>query len=254
MDTNIEVEFRRLDLPTQLIPILVLAVAAVSCGPSPDSPEATGGDSPALEAGLFDNTGEKKLAVIMVDFPDAANPETVQEARSVVFTGDTSTRAYYSEVSYGRMSLVGHLDPQGGDVFGPVTIPFPSWPCEWDQWAPVAREMVASEGFDAANYDFAFYVFGGECTGFSRQHWSPPSMVVGGLSRGAQLHEGGHAFGWLHANSYVCLQNDKRVTLSSSGCRIIEYGDLFSLMGSTEEGTASLLPPNNFLRGQFNWY
>ncbi len=218
--------------------------------------DTSGGIEPdPLEPPLVDNTGEKKVAVLLVDLNDATNEETPEAARQAVFASPESTRAYYETFSYGKMTLVGHLDPQGGDVFGPVVVDMPSWPCEWDTWAPIARSEAAALGFDPSNYDYTIYVFAGACTGFGKPHWTPPSYVDGGLTLGGRLHEGGHMFGWLHANKFVCTVNGQRVTLAGGdACRVVEYGDLFSLMGSTEQGMASLEPPNNFLRGQFGWF
>jgi len=220
-----------------LLPIILACVAASS-------------DSCALhrEGGLYDRTGPHELAVIMVDFEDATNPETPADAFRAVFTGEHSVDAYYQRASYGRFWLRGRLD-EPGDVFGPVRIPFSSFPCRWEEWAQAARKKLARSGFVAEHYDFVFYIFAGECRGFGRPGWTPPSMVLGGLSRLGLLHEGGHAFGWAHAASYNCREHGVRTALSTRECVHVEYGDPFSLMGGGGTG-----PVNQVLRGQFGWF
>src|SRR5688500_6184055 len=59
----------------------------------------------------------RTAAVILFNFAgDQRRPYTLEQARRVIFTGETSVNAYLRESSFGRMSL-------SGDVFGWFTIP-----------------------------------------------------------------------------------------------------------------------------------
>jgi chitodextrinase len=213
---------------------------------------APGGLSPA-PAGVSQaaSVGTKKVAVILFTFADdTTQPYTPAFARGVAFTDSTSVANYYTDVSYGQLTLA-------GDVFGWYSIPDTSSTCDVDQWAADADRAARAAGVNLAGYDYRTYGFpwANACgwTGLAdmpgAQAWLNGWQ---GMTLGAMAHELGHNLGTNHANSYTCTQGGARVALSTpSNCTSTEYGDPFSVMGGSSKrdqtsfGRASLgwLPP-----------
>lgn len=205
----------------------------------------------------------KKVAVILVNFADNPNqPFTQEQARQVVFTNSDSVSAYFKEVSFDTINLVGKLRSDG-DVFGWYTIPSSTAPpsirnqCDFSNWMVVADNLARTAGVYLTGYDQSIYIFQAEYCGGGLAYGSSISSTSGNLDflqrevRSILIHELGHNFGSGHANSYHCYDaNENRVTVSSV-CRIqYEYGDPFDVMGGGQGSTPRHL--NNFHKNQTN--
>ena len=67
---------------------------------------------------LGPTTGIVRLAVIAAQFSDIPHTETIEQVRQDYFGVNNSLAAYYSEVSYGKLTVT-------GDVFGWYNLPYP---------------------------------------------------------------------------------------------------------------------------------
>jgi hypothetical protein len=175
--------------------------------------------------------GVRDTAVILVNF--ASNPTlepwTPDAVSSRFFTDPDSVSAFYSEQSYGDVSLA-------GDVYGWYTITPAAAGCNTSDWAGKAKLAASADGFLPANYDHVVYAFPSQasCNGWAglgelpgRQSW-----LNGTISVRVAAHELGHNMGLHHASSLACTSGVTPVAISST-CTTDEYGDPFDVMGST---------------------
>ena len=182
--------------------------------------------------------GPHRVAVILASFGNATLPITIDQARSAVFTGPRSARALYQESSQGRITLVGALDPQNGDVFGTYTIPATSY-CDKYAYDENARASAEADGFVDGNYDSVVVVFPyrPDCGfyGESTLDADPGTVWVNGTLYGAIVaHEIGHNYGLEHASSLALCTAAQRRTMSSA-CAPNEYGDPVDVMSHSYE-------------------
>ncbi len=191
----------------------------------------------------------KKVAVILANFQnDTSQPIDQAQARDRVFTGSTSSNAYYKEISFGARSLVGNTDPNG-DVFGWYTIDFSNTPCDYSAWGTNARSKAQAAGVNLAAYDHIIHYFPrtsacsfsgvGQLPG--RYNW------INGSSSQTIAHELGHNFGVHHASSYRCTSGGVNVPISST-CTPSEYGDPFDVMGGRYRHMSA------FQKGRLGWF
>jgi chitodextrinase len=193
---------------------------------------------------------ERKVAVILMNFSnDTRQPWTVDQVRAVAFSDPAnSVAAYYRQSSWDQFLL-------SGDVFGWFTITDSSATgCDYSAWATSASAAAAAAGVTLSNYQHVVYAFPSvPACGWSglaylpgRESWLNNS----GTSLRAMAHELGHNFGTHHASTLNCTTSGARVSLSAtaSDCSANEYGDPFSVMGSS-----SKYEPTNVSRGNFGW-
>jgi M6 family metalloprotease-like protein len=181
--------------------------------------------------------GPRKTAVILINFAtDTRQPWTPDSVRQRVFTSSSSTSAFYSEESYGDVSLTGKLRSDG-DVFGWYTIAAPTAGCDVDQWASQAQAAAAADGFSATGYQHIIYAFPTQssCGGWAGLGELPgvQSWMNGDISVRVVAHELGHNMGLHHASSLTCTSGGTVVSYTPTAtCTPDEYGDPFDVMGS----------------------
>ena len=101
----------------------------------------------------------KKVAVILANFKnDASQPIDQAAARDRVFTGTSSSNAYFKEISYGVRSLVG-VTNVNGDVFGWYTLDVSNTPCDYSAWGTKARSAAQAAGVNISAYDHIVHYF-----------------------------------------------------------------------------------------------
>jgi hypothetical protein len=192
--------------------------------------------------------------VILFDFEDVRHEERASDLlRSRLFNGAQSTTAYYQEASFGQFWFEGKLDPEDGDIFGPVTLDYEdSASCDFDRWTADARHKAEDAGFELEGYDFGLYFHASEKCDKSqgRPTWSPPGAFINNLSLRATAHEYGHTLGLIHASGFNCVADGERITLNGT-CTIGEYDDPFDIMGGINNASTHLI--DGFKRGQAGW-
>jgi Gametolysin peptidase M11 len=173
--------------------------------------------------------GTKTVAVILVNFTDAATqPWSVAQARNVVFDGTSSVNAYYQDTSDGQVSIT-------GDVFGYVTITKDNVGCDWSAWGAAARTAAINAGAPLSNYTYTVYAWPRtSLCGWAGLGYLPgtSSYIDGYLDTRVVGHELGHNFGVHHASTLSCADAGVASALSGT-CTASEYGDPFSIMGSS---------------------
>jgi hypothetical protein len=175
----------------------------------------------------------KRVAVVLFNFSnDTSQPIDAARAKELVFSGASSSNAYYKEVSYGVRSLVGALDATG-DVFGWYTIDQTNAGCAYQDWGTAARAKAQAAGVNLSNYEHVVHYF----PKTSSCQFSGVGQLPGKYNwinaSGSQTisHELGHNFGVHHASSYRCVSDNVPVPIGGT-CTANEYGDPFDVMGS----------------------
>ena len=184
----------------------------------------------------------KTVVVIAFTFPDlTTQPKTVTQIEDLVWDGDgsnpSSIRAYYEESSEGAFTFT-------GGVLGYYQIAAnASAGCNYSTWSGQARSLAATDATNAG-YDLntatIVYVFPtvGSC-GWAGLGQLPgtTSWINGYVDLRVIGHELGHNFGVHHAASVVCRDaTGARIAYTareSDDCSYSEYGDPFSIMGSS---------------------
>ncbi|MBN1131297.1 MAG: hypothetical protein JXA71_20080 [Chitinispirillaceae bacterium] len=205
-----------------------------------EEPEAAPDDAPG-SSGYLNVIGERKMCVILIQFPSLSNTYNPDQLRTGIFgsTGRT-TNNLYKEASRGKMWIAGLQNP-AGDIFGPITVNTNG--CEtmsYSQISTDALNQVAATGVSVNSYQHRVFYFPANA----------PNCPGGGIGGGNNVwifgigvsgawdyvgHEAGHGFGLSHASSYDnCSSisgNVVSVPQNFSGCTHNEYGDQTDIMG-----------------------
>ncbi len=193
---------------------------------------STAGEVETVEEPLI-AASPKRVAVILFNFSnDTTQPIDQNRARELVFSGTSSTNAYFKEQSFGIRSLVG-VSNTIGDVFGWYTISASNSTCDYSTWGSSARTAAQNAGVNLSNYDHVVHYFpkAASCA-FSGVGQMPGKYTwINGSGSQTMAHELGHNFGVHHASSYRCLDGSVPVAIGAS-CTQSEYGDPFDVMGS----------------------
>lgn len=205
---------------------------------------AGGGSSQGGTATAAAVTGTKQVAVVLLNFSNnTSQPWTPSAVRGVLFDSAGSVNAYYQDASYGQMSLA-------GDVFGWYTIADDDSGCRYTTWASAARQKASQAGVNLSAYQYVVFAFPSTAScGWAGLAYLPgsESWLNGAMSLRVAAHELGHNFGVHHASTQSCTSGSERVTLSSS-CTLDEYGDPFTVMGSSSSRLHL-----NWHRSQMGW-
>jgi hypothetical protein len=194
------------------------------------------------------SVGARRVAIVLLNFSnDRTQPYTPAFAAGVAFANTNSVAAYYAESSHGQLTL-------SGDVFGWYTIPESNANCATTTWATSADAVALGAGVDLSAYDNVVYAFPATTCGWSglaQMHGRSSWLTgIGGMTLRVMAHELGHNFGTHHASALSCTEGGTRVSLSTSptACISNEYGDPFTVMGSSTSYQHS-----NYSRGNFGW-
>jgi len=211
--------------------VLLLGATATG-GPASDAVQVLSLSSP-------DTFGAQSTAVLLLNFVDnTSTPFAFDDVRDVVFS---TVSNFDLENSQNQTWLT-------GDVFGWITLPISVTTCpNLPEFAATAQQAATAAGLDLSSYSRFVYIFPqnaclwlGEATlgGAPSQAFingSPVLEVIG--------HEMGHNFGLYHSHSLDCGG-----TTLGTNCQVVEYGDLFDIMGDV---TASHF--NAFQKERLGW-
>ncbi|MGW6128407.1 hypothetical protein ACWFNE_00130 [Cellulomonas sp. NPDC055163] len=177
------------------------------------------------------------VVVLLRRGPQGAEPMTVDEVRSSVFTASSSVSGYFAESSFGTMRLTGRVRPDG-DVVDYLEIPA-STAC-WSE-AEAGAAAASAAGVDLTGYDHVMYLLAPseEPCGYGGYAGVGGNVSVTlhfgeEATRGIAQHELGHNLGLWHAHSLTCTDAWGRFTsgLEAGGrCETHEYGDPYDTMG-----------------------
>lgn len=188
-------------------------------------------------ASACSNTGEQRVAVILLNFPGQTLPSSVNAAN--LLTAMTAVDTHWREASYG-------LTSGNSDVLGPFTLS-QGYTCSQTDQIRTAGIVAADSSVDLRQYTRLVFVFPGNCGGLGtigcRNNSSPTRgsftasiawlgqdfSGTAGLAACAIVHEIGHGMGLSHASS-VRYGTQVLGGLNASGTDD-EYGDRYSLMG-----------------------
>jgi chitodextrinase len=183
-------------------------------------------------------TGSRKIALVLVNFTtNTTQPWTPSQAAGTLFSNPTSVANYFTEESYGTLSVT-------GDVFGFYTINFDTTGCNFTDLATKAKAAAAAASVDLSTYTNIQYAFPWVAAcGWAGLAYLPgtESWINNYLQLSVSAHELSHNFGVHHASTLNCTESGVRVSLSAtaSNCTASEYGDPFSVMGNGSKHTHS---------------
>ena len=169
--------------------------------------------------------GAQKTLVLLVNFQDnPSQPYTTAYAQDVVFN---TTSNFHYENSYQQTWLT-------GDVRGWFTLPMSGATCDFNAIYFAARQAATNSGINLSNYNRFIYAFpqtnscgwwGLGTVGGNPSH----AWINGSLQLRVVGHETGHNLGLYHSHALECGS----VTITSTGCSSIEYGDTVDIMGTS---------------------
>lgn len=234
------------------LPYARLAAAAAESGSAGKGGEST---PPVPTNPPTQGTQMLKLAVILLNFPDAlSTPTTPEMVEKQVFSSAQSVDAFYQEASFGKVGFEGR-------VYGWYTAPRARGSnCEPYEdvtaWMQMANNRAAADGFSPSNYDKVVYAFpkndacawGGLAYIYpSANYTGAPVTTNGGLGKWwwkeVVVHELGHTFGAPHTFSTLCTLGDNGKEVCKKG------GDPYDPMSNW-----GLPHFNAYNKERFGWY
>jgi len=207
---------------------------------------SSGGGMSVVSDATVASPQTKNVLVLMFNFSnDRSTPWTQSYANGIVFSNPSSVAAYYSEESYGQMTITGTVTPW-------LQISNDNSGCAYSTWANSANSAASNAGYNPGSYTNVVYAFPNTSScGWAGLAYLPgsQSFTNGEMDLRVVGHELGHNFGVHHANSYNCTSGSTRVWLADTpSCSSTEYGDPFDVMGSS-----SWRHEDNFHLGQFGF-
>ncbi len=237
--------------------VSVLPYARLSVAAAAESGSGKGGGptNPVPNNPPAQATQMLKLAIILLNFPDApSTPITPEKVERQVFSSASSVNAFYQEASFGKVGFEGR-------VYGWYTAPQARGKnCEpykdVTAWMQMANDQAAVDGFSPSSYDKVVYAFpkndacawGGLAYVYpSANYTGAPVTTNGGLGKWwwpeVVVHELGHTFGAPHAFSTLCTLGDNGKEVCKKG------GDPYDPMSNW-----GLPHFNAYNKERFGWY
>lgn len=217
-------------------------------------------------------TGTKKMAVLIFGFADKKGYDfTKDDLKKILFKDSNSMRAYFQEVSYGKLDFT-------GDVFDELDYQVPTTECKtkpgyyfFDQ----AKNIAKISGINLDSYDRIAIVWNYDCFGVggvASDHDvviapMPSDQLVVTLSHElihtfsynetAPEQSGGRAIYRVidHANTLSCVGEDGTIMPISTKCTPHYYGDVFDIMGGgyVNDNKEVATHVNSYFKAFFQW-
>jgi len=190
----------------------------------------SGGDSVQVLSSALPNTlGEQRTLVILVNFRNyTSQPYTIDFANNLFF-GTTSN--FFLENSYQQTYLSGLIK---GWYTIDMDSPTNSATCDYSLISSLADQAASNAGVVLSNYSRKVYAFpqtGCGWWGLGSVGGNPSlAWINGNLELPVAAHELGHGLGLYHSHALDC----GTVTVGSN-CAAIEYGDVFDMMGGSND-------------------
>ncbi|MFW1678150.1 Ig-like domain-containing protein [Pontibacter sp. JAM-7] len=185
---------------------------------------ANGAESAGSEGILSGSLGERKVAVLMVNFQDQPSdkPWSAAQVDNNVFT---QVNDFIQENSYNQTWL-------SGNVFGWYTVPVDGYagscPSNWDD---LAMNMATGAGVNLSGYDHLIFMLppGSNCSTNAGTIGGSPSRawISSALDTRVVAHEFSHNLGLYHAHAMDCVGDTE-----TTSCTNLIYGDFLDIMGS----------------------
>lgn len=196
-------------------------------------------ESSALTVDSYPPASSKsqRTAYIMFNFRNnTSEPYSRETVETNIFTDSSSADAFFREMSFGQIDLIGNLNPDG-DIFGWYTLPYDNnndCSSNLPIWEDAAITRATQEGLVKNNYDILFFGFpsaGCSATGQAVSGNTPDiAFMQGSFNKRVATHEMGHTLGVFHASTLSCTdEQGKRIPIGGN-CTTSEYGDLFDIM------------------------
>lgn len=192
----------------------------------------------AMRRSALVQSGPRTIAVALFNFRnDFSQPVSKQQARSAVFTANTSLAAYYKELSNSATTLTSIADKVNGDAHGYFTIDVDNTNCSDPfGWTNKVDTIAKAQGIDLSRYSHVIYVFPdtNSCSWTGTAQMPGRKTIIKASTIGTVpkvvAHEFGHNLGFAHANVWKCTEGGNAVPLSAS-CSSKDVGDLLDPMG-----------------------
>jgi uncharacterized protein (TIGR03437 family) len=211
-------------------------------------------------------TGVRKVAVVLINYLNQTmQPFTAAQATALM----TTVNQFYKEASYGQFSIQ-------SDVFGYLNLPINETCTDLgDVSSPggsfamitnAGLQAAKSAGIDLTPYGTVLFLgptatqcYGGVATigvgGVSGVAPGTPGLIMvrengyNPLFAGILAHELGHNLGLYHSHSFACTNT---IYDPAMNCNIVEYGDVFDVMGvAAIEGKS--IHPNASYKELLGW-
>jgi len=181
--------------------------------------------------------GQRNLLLVEVYHPDYNEALTSELIENVVLN---QANQYFQEASYNQLSLV-------GDITSAIMVNYDKSVCNTTDLATKADDVLRNQGYLPEQYDHVMYFipYYGQCGWAGKGNIAGPKTWIKQFSLGTIIHELGHNLGLYHANAKECGAQ----TTNTSNCSMIEYGDLYSVMG----GASETFHFNTFHKEQLGW-
>jgi hypothetical protein len=176
----------------------------------------------------------RHVAVVMVNFADdAREPVTPTQVRTTLLGSTTDVDDHFQDSSDGHLGVT-------GDVLGWHTVDrATATSCDYAAWGNAASKAAAAAGADLGGYDHVMYFWPQQ----SACSWAglgqlpgTTSWINGSNTTRVLAHELAHNLGEHHASAAgSCTEDGASVVVptSTSSCTVSEYGDAFTIMGSS---------------------